>query len=257
MLTVKDVYDFIDGIAPFSKQCGWDNSGLIIGNKSCEITKIMTALDITIDVANEAVEKGAELIVTHHPIIFRAVKKIDTLTPMGILLSAGISVISAHTSFDSAKGGMNKVLCDKIGLTPEENLPLAVDDAAEIGNVCNLIKPMQAKELAELLKSRLGCKTVRYSDCGGEINRVGVCSGSGAEYFVQAKELGCQALITGDVKHHDFIDAYNCGVSLFDAGHFYTERLFSGFFEEKLSRHFSEAEVFASRTEKDIVMIME
>lgn len=253
MVTVGDIYDAIDKLAPFSNQCEWDNSGLIIGDRKSAVTKVMTVLDITANTAKEAVENNVDLIVSHHPIIFKGLKRIDTDTPLGALLVAGVSVISAHTSFDVAGNGLNKLLCGKLGLSIIPNTPLAYDGNSPIGNVCKLEREMTATELAKNVKDKLGCVSVRYTDNGEIISLVGVCCGSGGEYFSVAKSLGCQALITGDVKHHDFIDAFNAGMTVIDAGHFYTERLFSEYMAKMLSEAYERVEVFSSKTEADTV----
>lgn len=250
MVTVKEIYDYIDKIAPFSLQMSYDNSGLIIGNGRCEVKKIIVALDVTKDVVDEAIEVGADLIISHHPIIFRAVKKIDPEDLVGKLLRGGVSVICAHTSFDSAKGGMNDILCEKLGLVPK--CELSVEEGIPCGYVCEVEKAT-AKELGEKIKEVLGCGVLRYNDTGAEIRTVGVCSGSGGNFLGDVFEKGCDAYISGDIKHDVFVDAYNAGVVVFDAGHFATEDIFVEFICEKISGKFPDVSCAVAKSDRDLL----
>lgn len=220
-MKVCDIYNRIDKIAPFSLQEGYDNSGLVIGSRDCEVRRVLVALDVTKEVAQEAVDTGAQLIVTHHPPIFKAIKRLDTDSAAVYLAAHGINVISAHTNFDSAV--MNDILCKKLGLSP--TFPLHIENNIPCGCVCECA-PVSANDMAKKIKTALGCKVVRFSDCGKNISRVAVCSGSGGDFLEDAIKHGCDALITGDVKHSVFIDAHNASLTVFDAGHFDTENIF-------------------------------
>lgn len=250
MILVRDIYKYIDEIAPFSLQAGYDNSGLIVGNAYYGVKTVLTALDITNDIIADAEELGAELIVTHHPPIFRAIKRIDTETPIGSLMMNGISVISAHTSFDNAKGGMNDILCETLGLVPDR--PLAVEDGVPVGYICSCA-PISPEDMAEKIKAALGCDVVRYNDMGGKIETVAVCSGSGGSLLADALSNEVDAYITGDVKHDVFIDAYNAGLTVFDAGHFHTEDIFCDYMAEKLKERFPELTVIKAPGDRDIL----
>ena len=248
MATVKDIYDHIDKLAPFSMQEGYDNSGLIIGNMDCEVEKVLTALDITNEIVDEAVQKGAQLIVTHHPLIFKPLKRIDTSSPAARLIAAGINVISAHTSFDSAL--LNDILCGVIDLIPES--PLHASNGVKCGYVCSC-NEVSASVIAKELKSTLGCGAVRYNDCGRQISRIAVCSGSGGDFLPDAIAHGCDAYITGDVKHSVFIDAHNAGITVFDAGHFATENIFCEFVSAMLSERFGDIRCSVADSNRDIL----
>lgn len=249
MTTVKEIYSLLDKTAPFSMAESWDNSGLIVGNASgaCiaekNVTKVLTALDITKQVAYEAAESGADLVISHHPVIFSPLKNLSDDHPAVILAKNGISAICMHTNFDLAENGLNKYLCRILGLEPSEGVPLDYDEDKPIGCVCELTHEMSCRKLAELVKLRLGCQVVRYGNSSDSILKVGVCSGSGGSFLGGAIRNGCQALITGDVKHHDFIDAQNQGISVIDAGHFHTERIFCRFICELLEDSFPELSV--------------
>lgn len=247
-MTVRDVYEFIDEVSPFSMQSSWDNSGLCVGSMGRQVKKVMVALDCTIEVAREAVQNGCELIVTHHPVIFRGIKKLDLESVVGVLAAAGCSVISAHTNFDSAV--MNDILCERLGL--EKIGALAIEEGTQFGYVCEC-EEKSAPELAREIKSLLGCEMLRYNDTGAAIRRVAVCSGSGGSFLSQVIENGCGAFITGDVKHDVFIDANNAGLTVFDAGHYHTENIFCEYMRDKLSQKFTQAEIFIAEANKDIL----
>ncbi len=249
MTTVGDVYDFIDKIAPFSLQEGYDNSGLLIGNGSARVGKILIALDVTSDVAHDAQVQQAELVITHHPIIFKALKVVDSASPIGVLLRSGVSVISAHTNFDSAV--MNRILCDKLGLNPYA--PLHIENGVECGFICETDGTLTAGEWAGKIRSTLGCGVVRYNDMGGCIRKIAVCSGSGGSFLGDAVKACCDAFITGDVRHDVFIDAYNSKVTVFDAAHFYTENIFCEYMCKAIAEAFPEAMVQVAPSNRDIL----
>ncbi len=217
--TVKNIYDFIDSIAPFEKQCEWDNSGLLIGNPCREISKIGVVLDITSDAVKYAAERGIELIVSHHPVIFRPVKSFLDGDVSYMLAANGISAICAHTSLDCASGGVNDVLAETLGF--KNPIPLAESgEAAMIRKV--VIDETEADALAMLIADRLSTG-VQLADCGKTIDTVALCGGAGGDFIHTVAENGCDAYITGEAKHHEFLAAYELGVTLIAAGHFETE----------------------------------
>ena len=246
--TVKDIYDYIDSIAPFKNQESYDNSGLNIGLMSDEVKGVLVALDATTDVIRDAEVMGAQLIVTHHPVIFDPLKQIKFKTPAGRLAFDGINLIASHTSFDSAQ--LNALLCEKLGLTPTE--PLSVENGVPIGFICECAS-MTPRKLATNVQKALGTTCLRYNDMGGEILRVGVCSGSGGSFLPTAIEKQVDCLITGDVKHSVFIDAFNAGVTVIDAGHFHTEDIFCDYVRELLEKKFPDLVVQTAPSDKDIV----
>lgn len=256
MTTIKDIYNYINSIAPYALQESYDNSGLCVGNGRTQVTKVLIALDVTKDIIAEAQQNGAQLIITHHPVIFRALKAIDTETVVGMLLSHGIGSISAHTNFDSAV--MNDILCKRLGLVPVE--PICEENGAGMGCVCALEKELTAKELAKQLQDSLGCAVVRYNDLektsqysGRKLTKVAVCSGSGGSFWKDAQAKGCDALITGDVKHDVFIDAHNSGFCVLDAGHFHTENIFCEYMKTVLSKEFADVEFAVAENNFDVV----
>lgn len=218
MATVRDIYNFIDSIAPFNSSEEWDNSGLLVGDKNKKLTKILFALDCTEDVINQAVSCGAELIVTHHPIIFKPISSVSSESLVYRLIKNDLSIISAHTNYDKAIEGVNGILCNACEL----------QNIAHIDGVClnigDLKNEMSSNELAQFIKSKLN-GMVRYNSIDKTIKKAAVCSGSGSDYLTLAKELNCDVLITGDGSHHDFLDADELGLLLVCAGHFETENI--------------------------------
>lgn len=218
MATVKDVYNFIDKIAPFNTAEEWDNSGLLVGNENQVVSKVLFALDITTDVVNQAIDCGAELIVTHHPLIFKPVSNILSDTIIYKLIVNKISIICAHTNYDKAIDGVNDILCKTVNF----------DSYVKIENTCLNVAEykfeMNSDEFIKQVKNTLG-GIVRYNSLNKKIKKVAVCSGSGSDYLSLAKELNCDALLTGDASHHAFLDANEIDILLVAAGHFETENI--------------------------------
>lgn len=218
MATVKDIYNFIDSIAPFSTQEEWDNSGFTVGNENKEVSKILFALDITSDVVNQAINNNCDLIITHHPLIFKPVSNVLSDSLIYKLIEKGISIISAHTNYDKAVDGVNDILCSTISASKYEKI-----DGTCL-NIAYFEKEILIDDFALYLRGKLG-GVVRYNSLDKEIKKIAVCSGSGSDYLSLSKELDCDALLTGDASHHAFLDANEMNVALFACGHFETENI--------------------------------
>lgn len=221
MTTVKNISDFINSIAPYDTQCEWDNCGILVGDKDKAVKKIGFSLDLTSEVLNYAKENGVDLIITHHPIIFRPVKKILKGNLAYDLALSGISAISAHTCFDCANGGVNDILCEILGITNTEGVP---DEECKIPMArIGEIEPMKSVDFAKKVAEALGT-TCRVADGENIIKRVAVCGGAGADDFLFASaEMGADAIVTGEIKHHIFLAAKEIGITAIQAGHFETE----------------------------------
>ena len=221
MIKVKDISDFIDSIAPYNTKCDWDNCGLLIGDKNKDVKKIGFALDMTREVLDDAIANNVDLVVTHHPIIFRPQKNFLKGNLAYDLAVSGISAISAHTCFDCAEGGVNDVLCEILDIKnivgiPDEECPVPL---ARIGD----IEPMKSVDFAKKVADVLGT-TCRFADGENTINKVAVCGGAGTDDFLfVSAEMGADAIITGEIKHHIFLAAKEMGVTAIQAGHFETE----------------------------------
>ncbi len=220
MPKVKDFYEFLNSRFPFSAQENWDNSGLLTGDCEKEVTRAAVVLDITSDAIKYAHDIGAELIISHHPVIFRAQKNFLKGNPAFELASRGMSAICSHTSLDCADGGVNDVLAETLGIENAEVFPC--EESENLVRAGVLPEPMTAQELAAHIKETLGGQ-VRYCDNGKMIESVALCGGSGADFCKDVIRAGIDAFITGDADHHDFLDAREAGLNLFAAGHFETE----------------------------------
>lgn len=230
--TVKDIFDYINSIAPFEAQCEWDNSGLVVGSFNAEVKKIGVVLDITSDAVKYAAENGIDLIVSHHPVIFRAVKTFLADDIPFMLAQNGISAICAHTSLDIAKGGVNDALAAALGFGNASPLADSGDEA-----MVRVVETNEttAEELAKLVAEKLStCVTV--ADGGKTIRKIALCGGAGADFFEKAN---CDAYITGEVKHHEYLQAKEYGITLIAAGHFETENPVVSVLADKLKNSFS------------------
>ncbi len=235
--TVKDVYNYIDSIAPFNTQCEWDNCGIIVGDSLNEVNKIAVVLDITPEAIEKAAEFNADLIISHHPVIFKAVKRFTDNDPAFLLAKHGIAAICAHTSLDAAAGGVNDTLAAMLGF---EASPMTECGEAAMVRV-TLTNETTGVELAKLCVEKL--KTgVRLADSGKKIRKIAFCGGGGACFINDVCAAGCDAYITGDASHHEFLDAKALGLTLIAAGHFETENPVVAALAEKLKENF-EAEV--------------
>ena len=237
-MKIREIYDYINTFAPFETQAAWDNSGLLIGSADAEARKVLIALDVTSQTAEYAVKNGCGLIVSHHPVIFRALKAIPEQSVVYTLIRNGVGVVSAHTNLDKAQGGVNDTLCKVLGLSFEKAGESVADGFLNVGV---LPHAFDALGLAKYLSERLGAP-VRYIDGGRPLERAAVCAGAGGEFASEAASLGCGALVTGDADHHDFLDAAAIGVSLFAAGHYATEVPVTDVLCKKLSAAFPDAE---------------
>ena len=219
MTTVKDIYNYIDSFAPFDTAESYDNVGILVGDPQKKVTTVLAALDITLNVIQEAADLGAELIISHHPVIFNPLKKVIVGHPVYELIQNNISAICAHTNLDkSPVFGVNTELGKAMGLKnvqiPEENGILFTG---------NTSYPITAEEFAVSIKKSLYCESLVYSKNNNCINKVGFCSGAGGSEIFSAIKCGCDAFVTGEIKHHEIIAANENGVSVFVPGHYKTE----------------------------------
>ena len=223
-MTVKDIIGFIEEIAPRHLAEDWDNPGLAVGEENAQVTKVLTALDCDLEVVKEAIEKGCEMVVCHHPLIFRPLSFVTDENSVGstVLLAAknGVAIYSAHTNLDCAKGGTNDFLCDMLGL---ENVTVC-EEIGE-GNLVRIgeISPCSFEEFAKKIAKKLGKKYIR---CVGDktkiLRTVGICTGGGGEYIGEMAEK-CDLYITGDVKYHMARAAAESGLCVAVGEHFETE----------------------------------
>ena len=259
MIKCRDVMDIMERIAPKKLAEEWDNPGLLVGNPDDEVRRILVCLDVREETASRAKTEDFQMIVAHHPVIFRGLKKLRTDLPdgrlLGALLRAGVSVFAAHTNLDCAEGGVNDVLAARIGLDLATIMPLDDVDSlsGSLVRVGKLPASMEAKKFAEQVKKGLGLAHVRFVSGGDHpVKKVGLCSGSGAEFIERAAFMGCDAFVTGDVRYHDAQRAAALGIHVVDAGHFATEQPVVEILAARLSKEFgAKAEVVADTAAQD------
>ena len=252
MTTVANILKFIEILAPRSMKMDWDNVGLLCGSKSAAATKVLVALDPFESVCREAIEIGAELIITHHPLIFQAPKAITDETSVGRcimqLCRHGISAINAHTNLDQAPGGVNDVLAAKLGL---ENVEI-INPKDGIGLMrCGEVAEQTLDTFLSTVKESLGCDGLRYVDGGKRVHKVAVGGGSCAGGMMEALDAGCDTFVTADIKYNQFWDAHDLGMNLIDAGHFHTENPVVAVLADKIAAAFPEIEVKISEIHAD------
>lgn len=239
MITVKNIYDFINSLAPFETQEKWDNSGMLVGDISKEVKVIAVCLDITCDTIFKAKQNNADVIISHHPVIFNPLKKILKGDIVFELLQSNISAICAHTNFDLASGGVNDVLAQLLGL--EDISILKSSDDSEFLRI-GTIKPMSPNDFAKLVATKLRT-TVRLAKGANEISKVAVCGGSGCSFMGDVISANAHAFVTGDAKHNDFLDAKNDGLTLVAAGHYETENPSMPVLAQKIKTQFPTTDV--------------
>lgn len=259
MATISDILQFMQTIAPPDWMEDWDNGGLLCGRKEQPVHKILVALDPFRNVIQEAVEERADLIVTHHPLIFqKPLTAVNDDTETGrcllTLIEHGIAAINAHTNFDLAPGGINDVLAATLGLTHVavlhptgttwDGLPYGLLRAGTVAE-----QPLAA--FLATVKDRLNCDGLRYVDGGKPVRKVAVGGGSCSGEMFDALDAGCDTFVTADVKYNGFRTAYENGLNLIDAGHFHTENPAMLVLAEKLRAAFPELTVLFSEKHTD------
>ena len=258
MTTVNDILNFIQTLAPASMKMDWDNVGLLCGDRKQEVTSILVALDPFEDVCEEARSVGAQLIVTHHPLIFRPVKNVTEDTSVGRsirrLIQYDISAINAHTNLDCAPGGVNDVLAAKLGLSDVQ--VINPEGTTENGSPWGLLRQgvVQAQPLVqfmETVKRELKCEGLRYVDAGRPVEKVAVGGGACGSEMLDAFDAGCDTFVTSDLKYNQFWDAHDLGLNLIDAGHFATENPVCTMLAAAIAGEFPEVSVKISENHRD------
>ena len=258
MTTVSEILQYIEVLAPRSMKMDWDNVGLLCGDPQQEVTKILVALDPFEDVAREAAETDAQLIVTHHPLIFQPAGSVTEETSVGrtirYLVKHDISAINAHTNLDQAPGGVNDVLAAVLGLTDVEVVAPEGNDV--YGRPWGLLRKghVERQSLIRFLstvKDHLDCPGLRYVDGGKQVETVAVGGGACASELMDACRAGCDTFVTSDVKYNQFWDAYDLHMNLIDAGHFYTENPVCFRLARSLREKFPEIQVEISKNHRD------
>ncbi len=263
MATVREIETCLFSKAPKELAMDWDNVGLLVGFPEREVHRILVALDITGEVAQEAAEAGAELIVAHHPVMNCAWEKVQTVRADTVqgrllidLLTGGISGICMHTNLDAAAGGVNDALAERLGLSAVEQLhPDGVDAEGRpygIGRVGEVSGFESARAFAAFVQKALGAGGLRLEDAGKPVRRVAVGGGACGGMLADVVEKGCDTFVTADVKYDVFLSARALGVNLIDAGHFSTEDVICPVLAGWLGERFPEIAVMRSQRHKEV-----
>ena len=244
-MTVKELYSILDRLIPTSLSCEWDNDGaMCLSSPSREVKKVLVTLDVTKEAADKAINEGYDLIISHHPLIFKGLKTLspdDHIAAKAIsLISSGVSVLSFHTRLDAVKGGVNDTLAELIGL---RNVTAFGLDGDEIGRIGTLPSPLSPEALAEKIKHLLSADGVLVASAGKDASRVALLGGNGKDDLRAAIAAGADTYISGRIGYHEMTDARELGINLIEAGHFYTEFPVCETFAKILADVVPEAEV--------------
>ena len=246
MTTVREIERFLYDWAPRELAESWDNVGLLVGDPEAAVERVLVALDITPQVAEEALERGCQLIVAHHPVMNCAWRPVQTVRAddrqgrtLTALLRGGVAAICMHTNLDAADGGVNDILAEKLGL---ERLEMLTEE--KIGRIGTLKCEIPLVEFTHSVIELLGCNGLRYVDAGRPVHRVAVGGGACGCYIPQAAAAGCDTFVTSDLKYNDFLDTE--GLNLIDAGHFPTENVVCPALRARLQGAFPAVDVLCS-----------
>lgn len=257
MATVSEVIAFLDAFAPPQLSEDWDNVGLLVGRRDCTVERILTCLTLTPDVAAEAIEHNVQLVVSHHPVLFRATKTIvDNNNEGRMLLSLienGVAVFSPHTCFDSAAEGINQQLAASFGLSDIN--PIRPHDEFQglgSGRVGTLATSSQLGQFLKTVGIAVAAEYLEFSGSqDSAVSKVAVACGAASEFLVDAVSLGCDTFVTGESRFHTALAARTEGVNLILLGHYSSERPAVEGLARILTTEFTELEVWASRVECD------
>ena len=227
-MTVRELYAILNKKIPSTLSCDWDNDGLMCcPDGSREVRRVLVALDATDSVCDAAIEGGYDLILAHHPFVFKGLRALEDENAIFAkavkLIKSGISVMSFHTRLDALEGGVNDTLASVIGLKDVESF---IGEGLPIGRIGVLDAPMSLNDFAELVKEKLGSPFVLASDAGREVRRVAVVGGDGKDFVGDVRALGADTYLSGRFDYHsmtDTPDAIGTPINLLEAGHFYTE----------------------------------
>ena len=251
MVIVQDIINLMESLSPTALKQDWDNVGLNCGSRNAEVKKVLIALDPFEHVCKEAADWGADLLLTHHPLIFRPIPMVtdDAAITRGLitLVQNGISHFCAHTNLDSAEGGVNDVLAETLGLGNIS--PIAENHWNMLR--CGELPQQNLSHFLKTVKEKLHAPGLRYCDAGKPVRKVAVGGGACSGGLFDALQAGCDTFVTADVKYNEFWDACEQGLNLIDAGHFYTENPVVAVLAEKISAAFPEIEVKISETHAD------
>lgn len=256
-----EIIEKLETLSPAVFAEEWDNIGLLAGRRDKEVETVYIALDASDDVIEDAVRVGADMLLTHHPLIFKKISRVNTDDFIGRrlyeLIRNDISYYAMHTNFDVM--GMADAAADELSLKDREVLSVTYEDDISkegCGRVGRLKKCMSVAELAELVKARFCVPNVRVFGNPGDIVEVAaVMPGSGGSFIKDALKAGADVMITGDVDHHEGIDAVAQGLTIIDAGHYGIEKLFITYMEEFIKREMPRIRIYRAEIQEPFAVI--
>lgn len=258
MKKIKDIIRIMEEFAPKTLKEDFDNVGLMVGDRNKEVKKILLALDCTLDVIKEAKEKSVDLIITHHPLIFRKPSSIttDTLTGKKIieLIKNDISLYSSHTNLDSAENGLNETIVNLLGYSTNELIEvnkMARNDNEGLGRIVRLEDFIELEDLIEDIKEKLNVKSLKVVKGCEKVKNIAIINGSGSDFFEKAYRKGADCIITGDTTYHYASDYKELGVSIIDTGHFSSEWIVFLQVINKLTDKLQDIEILISTKSED------
>lgn len=247
MTAILDILRFFEAFAPVQTAMDFDNVGLLIGDKNRTVTKAVVSLDITAETVEEAAALGCELIISHHPVIFRPLKRLHTRDAAYLLAHHDIAAVCMHTNLDlSDDFGVNLCLAAALGL--QNVRKSACGECLFIGE---LAEKTDMTAFAAHAKTALSCAGLRYTDKKSRVQTVAVASGAGGSEVFAAAEEGADVLVTGEIKHHEILAANSLGVNVLDAGHFKTEDVVILPLAQKLGQAFEDVQFIKSAVSDD------
>ena len=238
-MLLREIINSIESVAPRSAQEEWDNSGMQVGDTGREVSSVLLTTDVTEDVVNEAIMLGCNLILSHHPLLFRGLKQVCGQTPQArvveMAIKHDIAIYSAHTNLDSVVGGINTKLADRLGIKDGRILvPSETSPSRGLGILGKLGSPMKYEDFIAHVREVLQTTYIRYTKPAKEtVQTIAVCGGSGAEFIETAIEQGADVYVTADCKYHEFQDAAG-RIGLVDIDHWISERHAREIFKEIL-----------------------
>lgn len=248
-MVCEEVMEVLEEQSPLSLAYDWDNAGLLVGNPKKEVKKIFIAVDATDEVIDLAVASGADLLLTHHPMIFRGIKRVTESDFTGRriikLIQNDMAYYAMHTNFDIR--GMAELSAAMIGLKNDKVLQAAGEFQGEpvgLGRVGDLLKPMDLRQCARFVREAFSLKQVKvFGQESSPVARVAICPGSGKSVIPDAIGAGADVLITGDIDHHEGIDAVARGLCIIDGGHYGLEHIFVSYMKNYLTKRCKELEI--------------
>lgn len=259
-MKISDIAAAIEEYAPLTLQESYDNTGFQVGDPGAEAIGALLCVDVTEEIVAEAKRRRCNLIISHHPLLFRGVKQVTGRDrPERVLARAileGITIYSSHTAMDSASAGVSKRMAEKLGLTGVTTLvPTSAGADTGLGVVGNLPHRIDVDTFARKVKQAFGTEVLRMSRPrpGLEVSRVALCGGAAAEFVPEAIAAGAQAYVTADCKLNQFLD-HASDILLVDAGHFETEQCTKEIFYDILTDKFPNFAVCYSDTEKNPII---